>query len=234
MRFPKDGTWWLKKMWIQAAFVNPKCIQKIGWNISWKPEQGRGIKCIRITSYRSYFLERKCSMQFFVYQKFSKTKDSLNLQVGRTELIQSILVVRQLYLADHLGLSDAVAFYMIYSIKYIKHILSKKDVQAMHVESRPGTWRCFIFAPDRVQSVQSVSFVRRRWRRTSPTLLQHTLQGSSSQIYANIKHSVLCKFQMYQKEYMKSWSSGYTLVLFLFGGYVCAFSDVGVAFVYDL
>ena len=126
MRFPKDGTWWLKKMWIQAAFVNPKCIQKIGWNISWKSEQGRGIKCIRITSYRSYFLKRKWSMQFFVHQQFSKTKDSLNLQVGRTELIQSILVVRQLYLADHLGLSDAVAFYIIYSIKYIRTYSIKK------------------------------------------------------------------------------------------------------------
>ena len=211
MRFPKDGTWWLK-MWIQAAFVNPKCIQKIGWNISWKPEQGRGIKCIRITSYRSYFLERKCSMQFFVYQQFSKTKDSLNLQVGRTELIQSILVIRQLYLADHLGLSDAVAFYMIYSIKYIKHILSKKDVQATSCWIQ--TWNMEMFHlcswPSSICSI----FVRRRWRRTSPTLLQHTLQGSSSQIYPNIKHSVLCKFQMYQKEYMKSWSSHFTQALF--------------------
>jgi len=58
----------------------------------------------------------------FMYQQFSKTKDSLNLQVGRTELIQSILVVRQLYLADHLGLSDAVAFYIITYIYIYTHL----------------------------------------------------------------------------------------------------------------
>ena len=201
-------------------------------------------QCIRITSYRSYFLERKWSMQFFAYQQFSKT-DSLNLQVGRTELIQSILVVRQLYLADHLGLSDAVAFYIITYIIYIyafilsnilEHIISKKDVQAMHVESRPGTWRCFIFDPERVQSVQTVSFVRRRWRRTSPTLLQHTLKGShlrSMQTSNTASYvSLRCiKRITWSHEVHTSHRFYFCLVVI---GYVCAFSDVGVAFVYDL
>lgn len=129
------------------------------------------------------------------------------------------------------GCSSIFFYHLFYQI-YSNIFYQKRMFKRLHVESRPGTWRCFIFAPDRVQSVQSL---------LGDGGVEHPLLCSSILCRVvrlrSIQTSSTASYVSFRCIKRNTWSHEVRTshrLYFLFGGYVCAFSDVGVAFVYDL